>query len=194
MTPRLTWGLAGGWCLLVLAALTLIVIPAWQRSRALEVRLVELREELDASQDDPDVLEDLGTRLDSLRRFGEGRMTPIPEESDIAGLMHSLTSILDGKSLLEREIKMGAATEMERATSIPMTVMIRGDFAGVFAALSEIETMDRLIRVRRLKIGNDNGRARELVRDGVVTATLTMDVFYGPRDEAGPDKSKGKRS
>ena len=100
----------------------------------------------------------------------------------------------DARDPFEREIKMGAATEMERATSIPMTVMIRGDFAGVFAALSEIETMDRLIRVRRLKIGNDNGRARELVRDGVVTATLTMDVFYGPRDEAGPDKSKGKRS
>lgn len=182
MSRHLTLWFGGGWLLLIGATALLVVLPAWRRSTQLRSEITSLHQEVVASQDDPDLLEDLSERLDSLRDFGEGRMTPIPQESNIAGLMHALTTILDGKNLLEREIKMGAATDSKRASSIPMTVMIKGEFMSVFGALAEIESMDRLIRVRRLRIGNDNDRARDLDRSGVVEATLTMDVFFAPRD------------
>ena len=187
MNRRISIAFAVAWALMIIVGVATLILPSWRASQAIGVELNELRDEIERSGNQPDVINDLTDRLAILQSFGDGRMTPIPEQSDIAGMMETLTRTLDEHGLTDREIKMGSVKELERASSIPMTVVVKGDFNAVFSAVREVESMDRLIRISRFRMGNDNGRPVELDRNGAVNGTLTMDVFFAPRDSEEQD-------
>ena len=177
--------LAGGLTALVALVTGAEVLPAL-RERGESVReLDRLKADHAMPFNGPEVVERLSGDLRTLRAFGEGRMTPIPEDSDIAGLMGSLGRTLTELRLEQRDITMRPARALDGASVMPVAVTINGSFQSIYKAIGAIESLPRLVRVGRLRVvSNDSGGAGRPGEE-TVKAELTIDAFYSPTTVTG---------
>lgn len=172
--------LGAGWLAMTGVVVGLVVLPA-ARSRTTEIaEVARLRAEYSKPFNGPEVVERLTSDLSTLKQFGEGRMTPIPEESDIAGLMGSLSATLSELKLDQRDITTRVAKSLEGASVMPVAVTLFGPFERVYEAIGRIEALPRLVRVGRLRITTDDASGGKRGRSGLVKAELTIDAFYRP--------------
>lgn len=171
-------GLAG----LVLVATGLLIVPEARKSSRLSNEVRAYGEELRKPNSGPEVIGRLSEELETLRSMADRRMTPIPESSDVAGLIGDLSSMLDAVGLGQREITTGQSESLEEASSMPMTVTLRGPFPAVAEAVRRIESLPRLVRVKRLRVASNQPRSGEVDRSGEVRADILIDVFFAPRD------------
>ncbi len=181
--------LAGGLTLVVGLTVGNVLLPAL-RARIRTVHEIErLRAEHARPFNGPEVVERLSADLRTLRVFGEGRMTPIPEDSDIAGLMGSLGRTLSDLKLEQRDITMRQARALDGASVMPVAVTIYGPFQRIYQAIGAIESLPRLVRVGRLRVVSNESGGVKRSADGEVKAELTIDAFYSPTTITG--KSPG---
>ncbi len=161
-------------------AFGLFIMPAAKNRSAESVEVERLRAEYAKPFNGPEVVERLTGDLTTLKQFGEGRMTPIPEESDIAGLMGKLSSTLAELKLDQRDITTRVARSLDGASVMPVAVTLYGPFERVYEAIGRIEALPRLVRVGRLRITTDGASGADRSRSGLVKAELTIDAFYNP--------------
>lgn len=172
--------LSAGWLAVTGLTVGLLIVPA-ARSRTAEIaEVARLRAEYAKPFNGPEVVERLTGDLSTLKQFGEGRMTPIPEESDIAGLMGSLSAALSELKLDQRDITTRAAKNLDGASVMPVAVTLFGPFERVYDAIGRIEALPRLVRVGRLRVVADDANGSKRPRTGLVKAELTIDAFYRP--------------
>lgn len=174
----LSFGLLAG----IGLASALAIRPSLAARSALNSEIAQLEAELAAPGDGPEIVLKLSNDLESLRNFGAGRMTPIPAESDIAGLMSSLSDSLSALGLDERDITTRPPKQGPDATSLPVTITLTGPFLKVYDAVSAIEGLPRLVRVERmrLQIEQATGQARHRPREPLVRAEVLIDALHAP--------------
>jgi len=159
-----------------------LVWPQYNANRELSVEIERLRADLAMPNSGPEVIEQLTNRLLSLREIGEKRMTPIPRESDVAGLVRDMSKMLDAIGIDKREMTTGAARELPEASTLPMSIILTGDFTQVNEVVGYIESLPRLVRFERLRFTTERAGSESVDRSGVVRAELVLDVFFAPRD------------
>lgn len=177
--------LGAGWFLATVLTAWLVIWPAHRDFRALEREIETKRAELSNPGDGPEAIEKLATDLAALRKFGDERMTPIPSESGVAQLVRELSLAFDELGLRDREITTGGAKPLEEASAMPMTIMLGGKFPAIHRAVTQIESLNRLVRVQRLRIATEKPTTQGFDRSGRVRADVLLDVFYAPRSLAG---------
>ncbi len=175
------WLPAAGLVLLAGAGVFGLLVPSWTSGRVLRTEIGMLETELSKPKSDPEMIERLEKELGLLNALRDQRMTPIPEERDVAGLMRELSAMLDELGLSEREITTGSPQEQEEASVMPMTVMLSGPYQSVAEAVTRMESMPRLVRVQRLRMALDRLRNDAVNRSGVVRADIRLEVFFEPR-------------
>lgn len=180
---NLALGVGLGLCLL--GGFALIVRPAYVSARALDHEIESKRAELARPGSGPETIERLAHQLTALRALGKERMTPIPEDSAVATLVRSLSESFDDLGLNDREVSTGAPKQLEEASSLPMTIAISGGFPAIHGALARIESLDRLVRVQRLRVAGEGKTRDGFDRSGRVRADIQLDVFYAPRQVSG---------
>lgn len=172
--------LAGAWVAMVGLGAGLVVAPAAKTRNDSINEIARLKAQHAQPFNGPETVERLSADLRSLTQFGEGRMTPIPQESDIAGLMGSLSGTLSSLNLEQRDITTRAARNLDGASVMPVAVTLHGPFERVYEAIDRIEGMPRLVRVGRLRVTTDGPESAQRARSGTVKAELTIDAFYRP--------------
>ena len=157
------------------------VLPAVQHGRDLRAQASGLVLELSTPADGPEVIAELREDLERLRRFGEGRMTPIPEESDIAGLMGQLDRSLVGAGITQPAITTQKPKELDEASALGLMLKVEGGFPAVYEAVREIEGLGRLVRVGRFRVEAAGEQRGEVSRGGDVRAEVLIEAFYAPK-------------
>lgn len=182
-----------GWLALTAAGASALVAPPWSERSMLLRETRALTDELAKPTDGPEVVERLTNDLDRLREFGRGRMTPIPTDSDVAGLMGLISTMLTELSLDKRDITTRPAKSLGDASSMPVTIILNGPFTSVYEAIDRIESMPRLVRVERLRITSETEKNGMPSREGTVRAELSIDAFYTAKssDKGASIKSGG---
>lgn len=155
--------------------------PSWTSGQRLRFEIAMLEQELEKPNSDPEMIERLEGELEMLHALSDQRMTPIPEERDVAGLMRELSAMLDELGLMEREITTGTAQSQEEASVMPMTVVLTGVYPKVAEAVTRMESLPRLVRVQRLRLALDRASEGDVNRNGVVRADIRLEVFFEPR-------------
>lgn len=173
---------ASGLLVMIVGAVALLIAPGFRESGRLTREIESFRDELSGPNSGPEVIARLGEELAMLRALADSRLTPIPEQSDVSGLIRVLSSMLDSLGLARREITTGESRVLDEASSMPMTVTLEGPFPAVSEAIRMIESLPRLVRVQRLRVASDQPRTGEVDRSGEVRADLLIEVFYAPRD------------
>lgn len=172
----------GGLVGLVVVAGAVFIVPGYRESRRLSNEIGAYEAELRKPNSGPEVIGRLNEELETLRSLADRRMTPIPEGSDVAGLIGDLSAMLDEVGLASREITTGQSESLQEASAMPMTVTLRGAFPAVAEAVHRIESLPRLVRVKRLRVSSNQPRNGEVDRSGSVRADILIDVFFAPRD------------
>jgi len=186
--------LAAGLALVMLGGFGLLVRPAHVSARDLEADIESKRAELSRPGSGPEAIEKLARDLKALRDLGSERMTPIPQESGVAALVKGLSESFDGLGLKDREISTGAAKHLEEASCLPMTITVQGPFPEIYRALAGIESLDRLVRVQRLRIAHEaRAIAGSVDRSGRVRADIQLDVFFAPKRSASAATEQGAK-
>lgn len=181
-----------GW--IALAALGgggFIAKPLSERAR-LGREIISLQAELAKPADDPEALERLTADLQTLRELGKGRLTPIPVESDIAGLMTAISGTLDELGFQQRDITTRPVKSHGDAQSLPVTVALDGPFIRIYEAVSRIESLPRLVRIERLRVSTDPARRTEVHADGSVHGEFSIEAFFTQetKEAAAPGKDQ----
>ncbi|MDX2114815.1 MAG: type 4a pilus biogenesis protein PilO [Planctomycetota bacterium] len=177
MSSRDMW-LSGGWAVLVFLGVLIFLVPPMRARGAIEREIEGLEVELAKPMDGPETIERLTNDLAALREFGEGRMTPIPEESDVAGLMSSISQTLSTLKIDRRDITTRATKEYEEARAVPLTAALTGPFMNIYEAIGAIESLPRLVRVERLRIATAEEDPGAASRSGEVRAELSIEAFF----------------
>lgn len=175
---------AGPLCVagVLLLGSALFVVPAWRAESRVRSEVGEFERELRQAANPPEVIQKLEARLGRVRDAGDERMKPIPEQSDVSGLMRRLSEMLDELGLDRRDLTTGRPREHDEAMSLPMSVMVEGPYPRVIEAVSRIEGLERLVRVQRLRLRSARAETPgEVRRDGTVRADILLEVFYAPR-------------
>jgi len=179
-------GPAAGLAALVVGTLAIGLVPPMVRAQVLEDQIDAARAELAKPNSGPEVLVDLENDLAQLREIAGEGMTPIPADADIAGLMGRLSTMFDMCGLGAREVTTGQAEQLEEASSMPMSVAVQGRFPAILRVLIEIESLDRLVRIERLRLTGLHERKGPIDRSGDIRASVQLDVFFAPRAIASP--------
>lgn len=169
-----------------LAALMVVTVgigvgPAAVRARDIGQQISAAQAELAKPNGGPELLEALEADLAQLHEIAGEGMTPIPASADVAGLIGQLSSMFDEAQLGEREVTTGQSEQLDEASSMPMSVTVQGPFPALLSVLTRIESLDRLVRIERLRLAGLHGRRGPIDRSGEVRASVQVEVFYAPR-------------
>lgn len=181
MIDRQTALLGAGWLGLLAAGVGLAVVPTWRSLQRLRADIVELRSEASKPTDGPEVIRALEAELEALTLLGANRTTPIPNDSDVAGLMRDFSAMLDELGLTRRELTTGVPRQLDEASSMPMSMNLEGNFPQIYEAARYIESLPRLVRVQRFRVQSSTPGSGAVDRTAPVKAELLIDVFYQPR-------------
>lgn len=170
--------------LVAFAAIGIIAeaVPTWRRVQKLGMRCEETRAELLLVSDRPVELARQADELSKVKAFVQDHVKPVPGESDVAGLVRSLSQLMDTEGITQREIATGVAARGDHTWTLPLTLKMRGSFTSVFAVVDRIETLPRLIKLKRVELRLEGDPDK---RSGLVTANLLLELVYGKGEVTG---------
>ena len=103
----------------------------------------------------------------------------IPTNPDVADLMRSLSTPIDGERVLDQTFTAGRAVPIEGIKEdnlwmLPVTVEMKTEFAVVQELLSQVESLSRLVRIGsvRMEVTDESHR--------YVLAIVGLEVVYAP--------------
>ncbi len=181
MFDRQTLLLGAGWLGVLAAGVGLALVPASRSVQRVRAEIAELRAEAAKPTDGPEVMQALQAELEALTALGANRTTPIPNDSDVAGLMRDFSAMLDELGLTRREMTTGVPRQLDEASSMPMSMNLEGSFPQIYEAARYIESLPRLVRVQRFRVQSPSLGSGSIDRSAPVKAELLIDVFYQPR-------------
>ncbi|TVQ31601.1 MAG: hypothetical protein EA376_09025 [Phycisphaeraceae bacterium] len=167
---------------ITLASLGLIIGPKHRSLARLNDERLTLAARVADADDGAAAIRRLEESLALARKMARQQTKPIPQDSDFASFMRNLSERLDELQLFDREINTGRELELDLAWSMPMSVTLRGPFTRVHDAIQWIESLQRLVRVQRLRIETDRGRD-DKTQLGGVRVEMTLDLFFGADEE-----------
>lgn len=170
--------LAVAWAALAGALGGLAVWPRYRAIRQQEARSVALAQMIEEADDVNAQIRELTEWMIEIEARVRAATTPIPRDSGVADLMRDLTDKFRELGITEREVTTGAPSNGAEASALPMTVMARGSFMSVLESIRWIESLPRLVRIRRIKIDRARGWTPG---DPRVSAELLLDAFFDPR-------------
>jgi Tfp pilus assembly protein PilO len=173
--------LLGGLVAMTLLGLGLGVYPSVNHTGELIGEARELAGRVERSDDGAAALERLGETLAQREAEARRRLRRIPQDGDVGGLIRDMSHAFERLGLGKPEIKTGRPIDGDDAQALPMTVEARGDFLELMGAVTWVERLDRLVRVRKLEFRAPSSREKNPLFGEPLEGELTLDVFYAPR-------------
>lgn len=184
-----------GWLLMVGVGGRFLLWPAVEHARDLDADIAAKQATIARQTTGPEVIEKIARELTALRALSDSRMTPIAEEAGVAGMVSGLSDSLDALGLTDRELNTGSQRQLDEASVLPMSIVIRGDFPSIVRAVEQTESLPRLVRVQRLRIAQDsrpNQAGGPVDRSGKVKAEISLDVFFAPKTVTAQGSNKAE--
>lgn len=173
---KLGAGLAG----LVLLGLVAGVWPNLRGSARLDREIADLSSRVERSDDGAAALDRLRETLAERRAEAGERLKPIPKDEDVGGIIRAMSTRFTDLGLGRPEIKTGRPVEQDEAKSLPMTIEIRGEFLQLMQAVGWVESLERLVRVRKIRIETPTGQGAAPLFGEPLKGEIVLDVYYEP--------------
>ncbi|TVQ60249.1 MAG: hypothetical protein EA379_08555 [Phycisphaerales bacterium] len=183
MIDKVTLRLGAGLAVLALAGVMLGVLPSVRTLRSLNSDIAHIRSLFTLEEDRPAELALRAASLEEARRLTRKHTKPIPAQGDVAGLIRGLSVFLDELGVQSREVATGTPAKLGDVVAMPMSLTMTADFMSVYAVIEHVESLPRLVRVRRVRIARDRGAD---IGSPIIKAELMLEVLYtdDPQEEA----------
>ena len=124
-------------------------------------------------------IDDLGRRVDELRRAVEFFEAKLPREKEVQRTLRDVWQAAEKNQLEIRKFEPQPVKDESHYREQPIKLSLAGDFEGFYAYLLELERMDRITRVTSLDVSKIDDV------DGQTGADMTLSIFFEPAGTAG---------
>ena len=175
--------LIAGAAAVVVAGLAVGVWPNLKSMESLGSQKADLVSRVQRSDDGDAALKRLRATLDEEQQRAEAVLREIPLDGDVGGFIREMSAEVARLGLGRPEIKTGRPIEHDDAKALPMTVEITGTFLQMVSVVEWVESLERLVRVRKLTVDPAVRSNGEDFSDAF-TADVVLDVYYAPTFKA----------
>jgi Tfp pilus assembly protein PilO len=173
---RAQWVLGLSLLLMVSGFFTFVYRPNSQRLSDLRDQINGKKSNLSTNKARAQILPDVLVAVNQMQSRLEMFDKKIPTRNELSEFIHDITDLSDRTGLRNRwNVEPGVPQhgDHERYAEWPISMKFEGDFLNVCAFLRRTELMDRLSRVKGLKIHSTDGG-----KSGNVQVELSMNIYY----------------
>lgn len=172
--------------LLVVAALGALCVyrPTQQAIASAQQSIAELDARRAVDQSRASALPQLVTQVEELKRQVD-HFKPLPRPSDIQRAFAQITQIKNETALSAYKFETNdAARSLGTCLEQRVRITFQADFIDAMSFVRKIEDMDRLTRVRELRIVGRKPDSQNPVSTGRVTVEMSLSFFFRTTDDA----------
>jgi Tfp pilus assembly protein PilO len=174
---QIVWCTRAQWALCAVMAATLVAfyfvgyVPLSKRLAALRSQIWVRQQELAENHRKASKRNEIAARNDKLKQELE-RIKKPSRQQELPELIKDLERGKSLASLKRYEQKAGVPVRSDLYCQLPITMSFEGDFASIFGFLRSTEDLQRLTRVRNLKLKAKDDRT------GQVQASISMNIYF----------------
>lgn len=135
--------------------------------RAMDVKLVQLRQETAG-------IEDMNRKIEELQKAIEFFESKLPQEKEVDKILTEVTQIAEANALQTKTFKPNKAERGTNYSELPIQMTLEGDFNGFYSFLLQLEKLSRITRLTQMKLEKISDR------DGEMQAQMTLSIFFEP--------------
>ena len=169
---KLQWGVVAVMVAGLLGFYLLGYAPGQRRVAALKMQIDLKQRELATSRDKVRNLPILLHAVSQLDRQVEEYDRKFPRQLELGQFIKDLTRLCQQVSLKDWKYQPGAPKRTEALQEMPIVMQFNGDFLSAANFLQQVETLQRLTRVKRLKIRQKDAK------EGVVDVEATVSIYF----------------
>jgi Tfp pilus assembly protein PilO len=80
----------------------------------------------------------------------------IPDQNTFGGFLGRIADLMNQNNLKEQEITPGEVIKTDKFNCIPVNISCKGKLTQIFKLYQQLQALDRLIRIERVKLSNDS--------------------------------------
>ena len=171
---RAQWVLGVVLAVMVIGFYAVAYRPNKQKLEGLEMQIDAKRRDLTSNRTRVQILPDVLLAVNEMRTRLERFDKKLPKEPELHGFINSITEVSAQAGTRNKwTVEPGVPVRSELYAEWPISLKFEGDFVNVFNFLRRAEEMQRLTRVKGLKLrGIDAGKS------GQVQVELSMNIYF----------------
>lgn len=103
----------------------------------------------------------------------------IPQQRALGAFVHQMADLMNQHQLKEQEIAPGAEIEANGLNCIPVSIQCKGELTQIFEFYQKLQQLDRLIRIKQVKLVNDRDFRGEVNMETDVVIYYRTDIVQG---------------
>ena len=147
-------------------------IPSRQRLKSLEDAKGQQRRTIEMAAAQGEELSGLKQKLANMQRIVESFHTYVPAESALGTFLEQIAGIMTECQLTDQVVLPGKEWETSSVSGIPIHITCKGTLTSLFDFFSRLEALDRLIRIEKVTLVNDNNLT------GLISMQTEAVIFY----------------
>ena len=175
--------------LIILALVAVAVIgfaslryyPLARQTRAIRQTTAQQSNMIAATEEQARKLPQLRAKVDRLRQVAGTYDTRIPLSRDFAGLWQQIAEVMNKHDLKDQIVQPETEIHGQTLNCIPISMECSGSLDQIFGFFQSLDDFERLIRVKQIKIINDQDFAGRLKLD------VKASVYYRNQTQAKGD-------
>ncbi len=169
---RVQWALASAMAVGLLIFCLLGYMPAQRRLAALRLQIESKQRELGNSRDKTRDLSVLALQAQQYQSTVEKYDRSFPKQLDLGQFIGDLTALRQQTSVQDWKYRPGAPKRIDTLQEMPIDMQFTGDFVSAASFMHQVERLDRLTRVKKLKL-----KQRDAA-EGVVDVEATVSIYF----------------
>jgi Tfp pilus assembly protein PilO len=125
-------------------------------------------------------IDDMGRKITELQKAIDFFASKLPAAKEMDKVLTEVSQMADANSLQSKTVKSLKTERGRNYSEQSIQMNLTGDFNGFYSFLLQLEKLPRITKVTNMKL------EKMSERDGEMTATLTMSIFFEP-DTGLPD-------
>lgn len=148
-----------------------MIKPANEHLAQERTKMEEMRTKLDELEKATAAAENLSEQLQKIEDAIMAFESKLPPSSEIHTVLENVTLIAQRQGLTPKSIRTQKNTDNRGYIEQPLEMELDGNFNSYYAFLLELEKLDRITKLRELKI-------KKTEREGQTEAKFVMSIFF----------------
>jgi Tfp pilus assembly protein PilO len=103
----------------------------------------------------------------------------IPDQRDLGIFVHEIAELMNTYKLKEQQITPKPEIAMDELNCIPVSLQCRGNLAQIFKFSQKLQELERLIRIQKVKLTNDDDYKGQVLMESDVVIYYRPELTHG---------------
>lgn len=147
-----------------------VFYPQYRKVRQLRHQIVQAEQKLQHDRALAETVPDLAREVEQLRRQHSNFDRRLPQQKELGEFLREISTTIAAERLTNQVIEPGSPTTGPLYNNLPIIMEFDGSFRGLANFLTQIDQMERLTRIERIRI--------EPSDDGQLQVEMQLNIYF----------------